>query len=61
MERSNYQSVRGGIKLSQQFKEAGKLQLTADYITNSDELPGTLDSAQFYNKSIKSSQLFCRL
>ncbi len=58
MERSNYQSVRGGIKLSQQFKEAGKLQLTADYITNSDELPGTLDSAQFYNKSIKSSQLF---
>jgi len=56
--RSNYNSARAGIKLSQQFKKAGKLQLTADYITSSDELPGTLDSAQFYSGSNESSNLF---
>ena len=57
-ERSNYKSARGGVKLSQQFKKAGKLQLTADYITNTDELPGTLDSAKFYDRSRESSNLF---
>ena len=46
------------IKLSQQFENAGKLQLTADYVINTDELPGTLDSAQFYNKSRESSNLY---
>ena len=56
--RSNYESARGGIKLSQQFKKAGKLQLTADYISNVDELPGTLDNTQFYEKSRESSNLF---
>ena len=57
-ERSNYQSARGGLKVSKQFENAGKLQLTADYITNNDELPGTLDSAQFYDRSRESSNLF---
>lgn len=58
MNRSNYNSARGGVKLSQQTKKAGKLQFTADYITTSDKLPGTLDSVDFYNKSTKSSNLF---
>ncbi|NOR86128.1 MAG: TonB-dependent receptor [Bacteroidales bacterium] len=56
--RSNYESARGGLKLSQQFKNAGKLQFTDDYISTVDELPGTLDSAQFYNLSTESSNLF---
>ena len=56
--RSSYESARGGIKLSKQFEKAGKLQLTADYISSSDELPGTLDSLQFYDGSRESSNLF---
>ncbi|MFK5856823.1 MAG: TonB-dependent receptor, partial [Bacteroidota bacterium] len=57
-ESSNYQSARGGIKMSKQFNRAGKLQLTADYITNTDELPGTLDSALYYDRSTQSSNMF---
>ncbi len=57
-DRSGYNSARAGLKVSQQFKKAGKLQFSMDYIKSEMELPGTLDSTQFYNQENVSSNLF---
>jgi len=57
-DRQVYDSKSVGIKLSNEFKNNGKLGLTADYITAYTEYAGPLDSAQFYEGSTEATRKF---
>ena len=58
LDRSGSKSARGGLKLIQQFKSAGNLQFTADYVANEMEIPGTLTQEQFDDRSTEASNSF---
>jgi iron complex outermembrane receptor protein len=55
-DRQVYDSKSVGIKLSNEFKNHGKLGLTADYITAYTEYAGPLDSTQFYERSTEATR-----
>ena len=57
-DRQVYDSKSVGIKLSNEFKNHGKLGFTADYIMAYTEYAGPLDSAQFYERSTVASSKF---
>ncbi|MCP4311197.1 MAG: TonB-dependent receptor [Bacteroidetes bacterium] len=50
-DRQVYDSKTVGVKLSNEFKNHGKLGLTADYIEAYTEYAGPLDSTQYYERS----------
>jgi len=57
-DRQVYDSKSAGIKLSNEFKNHGKLGLTADYITGYTEYAGPLDSTQYYDRSTVATSKF---
>jgi len=57
-DRQVYDSKSLGIKLSNEFKNHGKLGLTADYITAYTEYAGPLDSTQYYERSTEATRKY---
>ena len=57
-DRQVYDSKSVGIKLSNEFKNHGKLGLTADYITAYTEYAGPLDSTQYYERSTEATRKY---
>jgi len=57
-DRSDYSSIRGGLKLSKDLKEYGKLSFSTEYNVNSNLSGGPLDSAQFADRSTEATRNF---
>jgi len=57
-DRQVYDSKSVGVKLSNEFKNHGKLGFTADYIAAYTEYAGSLDSTQFHERSTIASSNF---
>ena len=57
-DRSDYNSIRAGLKLSKDFKEYGKLRFSTEYNVNSNLSGGPLDSAQFADRSTEATRSF---
>ncbi|MEN8188014.1 MAG: TonB-dependent receptor [Bacteroidota bacterium] len=61
LDRSGSTTSRIGLKLTQQFKNSGKLQFTSDYIDNDMDVPGTLSEEEYEEGSREGSNRFASL
>jgi len=57
-DRQEYDSKSVGIKMSNEFKNHGRLSFTADYVTAYTEYAGPLDSTQFNERSTVATRKF---